>query len=158
MNIYIMRHGEAVPTHQARTDRERPLTENGRLQAMYMAQWLKAHYSVPSCILSSPFVRTTETAAIVAAQLEVKKPILYSDDLISGSAPEAAAGAILAQCAGDVLVVSHMPLVAQLTLWFAPGAVIERFPPATVACIDYDRQSAHGILLAQVSPSEVMPS
>lgn len=55
-----------------------PLTERGRDQARAAGRWLGGRY-VPAHVVSSPFQRARETAAIIAETLRV--PILIEDDL-----------------------------------------------------------------------------
>jgi phosphohistidine phosphatase len=151
-----MRHGQAEPPSNQVSDRDRKLTPYGEAQVFRMAQWMKTLGVTPDRILASPFHRTRQTATLMCQGLGVSaEDIVFDELLISGSEPELAAAWILTHAAPNVLVVSHMPLVAQLTLHFAPGAVVERFPPASVARIEYQMEVRHGILLAHVAPEEL---
>jgi phosphohistidine phosphatase len=114
MNLYFMRHAHAL-THDEwpGPDPERPLTEKGRHASDAAASGL-AHRSPPiSRIITSPYARAAETAAIVAARLGV--PVTSSEALtpefsLSGLA------AILAEAdwASNLLLVGHQPSMGQV--------------------------------------------
>jgi broad specificity phosphatase PhoE len=68
----LVRHGESegnrdkrFPNHLA------PLTELGRSQAQTAAEWIARRYN-PHLVVVSPFVRTHQTGAIIAAHLGVE--------------------------------------------------------------------------------------
>ncbi len=68
----LVRHGESegnrdrrFPNHLA------PLTELGRSQAQTAAEWIAGHHQ-PHLVVVSPFVRTHQTGAIIAAHLGVE--------------------------------------------------------------------------------------
>ena len=69
MYIILMRHGEAVPQTEDITNRERGLTPKGMRQARrssrMLARFLKDH---PIRIFTSPYVRTRQTACILAEE------------------------------------------------------------------------------------------
>jgi len=67
-NIYLIRHGQSEENvdHVARGDRAL-LTEGGRAQAMTVAERV-ARLEVTS-LISSPFVRTFETASVISARI-----------------------------------------------------------------------------------------
>lgn len=55
-----------------------PLTDRGREQARLAAQWIRSRHD-PRHVVSSPFARARETAAIIADILGV--PVVVEDDL-----------------------------------------------------------------------------
>lgn len=68
----LVRHGESegnrdrrFPGHLA------PLTDTGRSQAQTAAEWIARHHQ-PALVIASPFVRTHQTAVIIAAHLGVE--------------------------------------------------------------------------------------
>ena len=67
MYIILMRHGEAVPQTEDMENRERSLTPKGMRQARrssrILARFLKEN---PIRIFTSPYVRTRQTAGILA--------------------------------------------------------------------------------------------
>lgn len=71
----LVRHGESegnrdrrFPNHLA------PLTELGRSQAQAVAEWIARHHQ-PHLVVTSPFVRTHQTASIIAAHLGVEMAV-----------------------------------------------------------------------------------
>lgn len=76
MYIILMRHGEAVPQTEDITNRERGLTPKGMRQARrssrMLARFLKDH---PIRIFTSPYVRTRQTAGILAEECFAEESI-----------------------------------------------------------------------------------
>ncbi len=108
MNIYIMRHGQAVhPSSWHRGDEIRPLSKEGKKEAAKAAQGLaRAALSIQK-ILSSPFDRARETAEIVGKELGLA-PMLIKD-LASGAKAEHFRKVVSVQPETSILVVGHIP-------------------------------------------------
>jgi phosphohistidine phosphatase len=70
MEIQLLRHADAET--RAATDVERPLSDRGVRQASEVARFLKEHPTVPAVILTSPAVRTVQTAEILGRELGVE--------------------------------------------------------------------------------------
>lgn len=64
MNVYFLRHAEALPTDDItiHTDEERPLAEEGRQQVELMAGLISRKGLTFDVVLTSPLVRTRQTA------------------------------------------------------------------------------------------------
>ncbi|MSR70561.1 hypothetical protein EXS62_00770 [Candidatus Kaiserbacteria bacterium] len=79
---FVMRHGQAIYNTKDLTDHKgdphNPLTETGRLQAAATAAELKSK-SI-DLIITSPLLRTRETAAIVARELGVPESAVMVDE------------------------------------------------------------------------------
>ena len=75
MNLYLIRHGIAVDAGSSdyEDDLQRPLTSKGREKMKKIAQGLWELEVQLGLILSSPAMRTLETAKIIAHRLDVKK-------------------------------------------------------------------------------------
>lgn len=134
MNLYLMRHAHAGQREEwTGPDFERPLTEKGRRAAEAAASGL-AHRSPPiSRIITSPYVRAAETAAIVAARLGV--PVTTSDAL-SPSFGLSGLAAVLTEAgwAGDLLLIGHQPSMGQvLAALIGQGDVMVDMKKASVA-------------------------
>ncbi len=94
MNLYIIRHAIAMDadTDKYDDDVQRPLTAKGKEKMKKIAQGLWELEVQLDLILSSPAMRTLETARILANRLDVKKDKLiatnhlqatgYADELI----------------------------------------------------------------------------
>jgi phosphohistidine phosphatase len=88
----------------------------------------------PAAILTSPYVRARDSAAVLAGALGCDVPRITLGELIPEAEPEAALAAILAAAplATPVLVVAHLPLVGRLAQelvgddpGFSPGTWVE---------------------------------
>jgi len=64
--LTLLRHGQAQPADAAALDFERPLTQQGRLEARDMAERLLRRGLVPELILTSPAERALGSAQILA--------------------------------------------------------------------------------------------
>jgi phosphohistidine phosphatase len=90
MEIYVVRHGIAIDREDPKCppDPERYLTEEGIEKTKRVAAAVAALSSSPDLLLSSPYVRATQTAEIFAAALDYPKPkIRRTDLLLPGAEP-----------------------------------------------------------------------
>jgi len=113
-DLIILRHGEAG---YAPADHERTLTKTGQTQIRQQYFWLKEQGLKPELILYSPYQRTFETAGLATdffpeVTLQVE-PLLTPD-----ADPALAASFLLSLEQKRIMVVSHMPMVADLTASF----------------------------------------
>jgi phosphohistidine phosphatase SixA len=110
MRLYLVRHGEAEP---AADDELRELTPAGRGSVARLAEVCVAAGVRVDEIRHSPLVRARQTAEILAARLQP----LHGLREVSGIGPsgDAELAAIeLGLLDADVMVVTHMPFVAEL--------------------------------------------
>ena len=139
MRVYVVRHGEAAIIGGGL---ERELTPAGVEGAQRAGQLLFAED--PQLLLYSPRLRTTQTARQIESMchgLEIQE----SEAVLPPSGCyEVAAVLEEAEARGlnKVVLVSHMPLVAELVAWFLTGSTREYhlpgFPEAGVVCLDMD--------------------
>ncbi|MEK7498975.1 MAG: histidine phosphatase family protein [Patescibacteria group bacterium] len=89
--IYFVRHGETENNaRNIRQGPEGPLSERGREQALSTAKRFPKFNGRPDIIIASPYERTKETAAIIAAELHMS--VEYSDLLVERRNPSAIVG------------------------------------------------------------------
>ena len=90
MDIYIIRHAIAVDegTPGYEDDSQRPLTDKGRKKMRQIAKGLRSLGVEFDLILSSPYVRARETAAVVADVFKMNKKVAFTDNLIPMGEPE----------------------------------------------------------------------
>jgi phosphohistidine phosphatase len=127
MELYLLRHGPAVErgTRGFEDDAARPLTPKGRRQLRKISTAIKKLERDFDLILSSPFLRAKQTAEIVAAGLELKKRLKFSNALAPGGAAEI----LLRQLAREhsapktVLLVGHEPDLSRLISLLATGGL-----------------------------------
>ncbi len=111
MDLIVMRHGEA--SFGADSDALRELTPNGRAQALRTAKQLKPMVSENTLIYYSPFVRTEQTARLVADCLSLEmKP---EKSLQAGTDYRKIIEWLQAITDTNIIVISHNPMVSQLT-------------------------------------------
>jgi phosphohistidine phosphatase len=117
--LVLLRHAQAEAARAGLPDTERCLSPHGRLQAQGAAQRLASAGLQIEALLVSPAVRTRETAAIVAAELDIHHAPAFEPALYLGS-PEALLATV--KCCSEelstVLMVGHNPGLSQLAQLF----------------------------------------
>lgn len=143
MYIILMRHGEAVPQTEDITNRERGLTPKGMRQARrssrILARFLKEN---PIRIFTSPYVRTRQTAGILAEECFAEE-IHTADELLQTNW-QMVRNHIL-QEGSPIALVSHHPFLQAYLLTTCSAAV--KFDLAGIAVIDYDLKWNQGKLI-----------
>ena len=77
MEIYILRHGIAEERAPGKADRTRALTEKGRQKLRRVLERAQAARVSPSLILTSPYLRTVQTAEMAAEVLQYRGSIVH---------------------------------------------------------------------------------
>ena len=168
MRIYLARHGDATGPEE---NPRRPLSAKGRAEVERMASFLARSGVRPRRVIHSGKLRAGETAAILARVLVPGVMLEESENLGPEDSPErlvASAGNWVKAAmekrgrekskaaANDVLVVGHMPFMAQAVAAFvgAKGATeFADFATGAVACLDSeDGQGERWRLLWLVAP------
>lgn len=134
MLIALLRHGEAEA--RASRDAERALTAHGQREVASSIAQLKASGVAIQRIIASPYRRAQESAVIAAADLG-----LGHFDTEAGFTPDESPEQAMALCgfyAGEnILVVSHMPLVARLAYLLAGEGAPVSFATGQLCLIDW---------------------
>ncbi|HET8627975.1 MAG TPA: phosphohistidine phosphatase SixA [Thermomicrobiales bacterium] len=122
MELYLLRHGEAVARGPDGTDESRPLIDAGRAETR-QAAGAHARLGVElDLILTSPLVRAQQTASLVAEALRTSRGPEVCMALGPGGRPEDVLAALLAAGpVGRALLVGHMPGLGRLAGWLAWG-------------------------------------
>jgi phosphohistidine phosphatase len=133
MRLYVVRHGEALNQGGA----ERSLTPRGAIEVGQAAALLAAEDV--QWVLYSPKLRTRQTAErIIKAAINVRAA--EENSLLPPSQWQAVATAAERTAADRVVLVSHLPLVAELVGWFTdgdPGAYpLPGFPSGGIVTLD----------------------
>lgn len=114
VEIYLLRHADAGdPTVFRGDDAQRPLSDKGRRQASSMGRFLNRRGFHPDVIVSSPKMRSRQTAELVAAALDT--PVTL-DERLGGPLDLDALSEVVAAAAGKrkVLLVGHDPEFSEL--------------------------------------------
>lgn len=134
MNLFLMRHGEAL---SEREDLTRPLSETGREESEKIAFYLKKENIRFDKIYYSTLRRAAETARIVAVTLGLEHCLSERRGLSPNDSIESIADEIeqrvIESPEKNLLIVGHLPFLADLALHLAPqtGRAIA-FPTGTV--------------------------
>lgn len=138
MKIYIVRHGSAE--QGAVQDQGRKLSARGVQQAEGAGRWLAQQIQGKPRLLSSPYVRTQQTADSIARQCGLA--IETSGLLV----PEGDVSQLidrLSQTEGDAILVSHLPLVGHLAAMLVDGQMYDQpWSPAEVWILEGDIAAA----------------
>jgi len=133
-----MRHGQAVDPRAAASDAQRHLTAEGRLEAIRVAEALRAANLVPTQVYTSPLVRAVQTAEAVAHALALDAAIPARASLVPGGKTADSAELVHAHGGAErVLLVSHEPTVRVLSAHLG-GLDLPPFPTAGVACFSLE--------------------
>lgn len=118
MELYILRHAISVErdARGQKSDRDRPLTSEGRMKLRAIARTFGAMEPELDLILSSPYVRAQQTAMLLSRSIDVGVKFKLSVHLEPEGDPEQ-----LIRQLGDlhprprsVLLVGHEPYLSQL--------------------------------------------
>lgn len=107
--LWLMRHGESVHPEEAGSDYARTLTDRGRQQVAGLAQWLEGRVARPQRILHSPLVRTTQTAGLLAAGLQVADEVTCCDVMSPGMSAAGLLEYVRQRPDSPVVCIGHQP-------------------------------------------------
>lgn len=124
--LYLLRHGEAdhPPTVVFRHDAERTLNAEGRRKMERQARGLKALGLVIDAVVTSPYVRTRQTAEIVAAVYGLQEALLEAEELAPGATLKEIRRALKGVEGESVLVVGHAPDLGEAVGELTGGAAV----------------------------------
>jgi|TARA_R110000868_G_scaffold200228_4_gene447480 phosphohistidine phosphatase len=121
VKICIVRHGSAVVG--SLDDQHRGLTDKGRHQAQAAGGWLAEQEWQNPQIWVSPYYRAQQTAALISESMpldmENHASLIPSSD-VTPIVDE------LIERDGDVILVSHLPLVGRLAAYLVEGQVFDQ--------------------------------
>jgi phosphohistidine phosphatase len=141
MNLYLIRHAIAEDSERSGRDADRALTDEGKERMRQAAEGLRASGVRLDLVLTSPYRRAVETAAIVAAALggvECRE----LPELAAGAVPATVLAALRPYRTLEALaLVGHQPdlghLASQLLTGSADVCAIA-FKKGSVACFEID--------------------
>jgi phosphohistidine phosphatase len=141
MQIYLLRHGIAEDGRPGHADSERALTNEGRKKVRDVLTQAREAGVAPTMILSSPYRRAVQTAAIAADVFAYKEELLRTSVLEPGAAPRDAWEEIRVHKGEDqLLLVGHEPLFSSLGAFLlgSPTLLID-FKKGAVLRIDLEQ-------------------
>jgi len=148
MELYLLRHAIAVDreTGGYKNDCERPLTSQGRYKMKRIAQGMQILKLSFDTILSSPYIRAKETAAIVTEVLKIKTDsILLTKNLI----PDASFEPLIKEInnhlpsSQNILLVGHQPHLSGLVSYLLAGesSISIDFKKGGLCCLSTEKLS-----------------
>ncbi|MBN8431025.1 phosphohistidine phosphatase SixA [Microbulbifer salipaludis] len=136
MLLFVMRHGHAEPF--SKSDETRALTEDGRAEVAAVCKERASELAQVKTLWASPFVRTRQTAKIVADTFGLTVEI---QELLTGDTPVDQLLDALAQADPSVfplMLVSHQPLVGRLVNGLCGSGDEHPLGTASLACVRSD--------------------
>jgi phosphohistidine phosphatase len=144
--LYLIRHGIAESRGEAwPDDAKRPLTDQGVSRLRRSARGLVRLGMSIDVVLTSPLVRTRQTAEIVAAAFSPRPAIVNIDALAPGGTPSALAGELEKHGRRPhILIVGHEPGIGELAAWLVGMRHPIEFKKGAVCRIDVDSLPPRG--------------
>lgn len=136
MLLFVLRHGHAEPF--SRSDETRALTDSGRLEVTAVCKERASELAQVKTIWASPFVRTRQTAKIVADTFGLPMEI---QEALTADTPVSTLLEVLAGVSEKVfplLLVSHQPLVGKLVNGLCGSGDEHPMGTASLACLSAD--------------------
>jgi phosphohistidine phosphatase len=120
--LWLLRHGEAVPHDAAAPDDDRPLTARGEDQARSAGRALRALEVTFQAVYTSPKLRAVQTARLACEPLGIE-PIVHEPLRAGFSAADARELLLAGDDDQRVLVVGHNPDLEQVVQDITGGRV-----------------------------------
>jgi phosphohistidine phosphatase len=154
--LYLVRHGIAEERGDAwPDDSKRPLTANGVARLRKEARGLVRLGISFDAILTSPFVRTRQTAEILAAAFDPRPHLTPTEALT----PDGSYAAVIAEVAkqarrSKIALVGHEPGIGELAARLIGSRHPIPFKKGAICCIEVDAlpPAGPGALLWFVTP------
>lgn len=149
MQLYLMRHGDAVDVGQmgVKRDADRMLSDEGIEKTRAAAMGLRSLLEAPLIrVVASPLVRARQTAEIAAKAAAPGVEVELADALKSGAHASDALDWLHGQPAAPMLLVGHMPDLSALASFLvsATGQAGFHFKKAAVLCLHFNGRAAAG--------------
>jgi phosphohistidine phosphatase len=143
MQLWLMRHAEALNADGSGTDYDRRISEAGRRHVAQLGRWLKEHAERPDLIWHSPLVRARETAELLRGELGSDIRFEASNLVSPGMACDRLLSALASRSEQIVVCVGHQPDIGRCLAETVGGG---RFaiPPGTVAGVEFPQILAPG--------------
>ena len=145
-NIYILRHAKAVFAHNYDQDFERELSDTGKQEAALMASKILKNNITFDAIISSPAMRTKQTAEIVASNCSMPfAKIVYIEKLYQAMASDFMQ--VINQIDNQfssVLLVGHNPSVSDAAILLSLSE-IDHLPTAGMLHISFNNNNWQSI-------------
>jgi phosphohistidine phosphatase len=146
MNLYLVRHAEALPVGSGITrDADRPLSPRGETDAAMMGRVLSRIEPGISAILCSPLTRAVQTGTLCAAGFDPRPHVKPSDALLPGFR----FASLLQELTtigrdAKVVAIGHQPDLTNFMSYLVADAATEiGMPPGAVARLTLHPTGTH---------------
>jgi phosphohistidine phosphatase len=140
LELYLIRHGVAAERGEDYPDdSKRPLTSNGMAKLRKVAKGLNALDIGFDVIITSPLVRTKQTAEIIAGTLKDKPQVVVSDALAPAGTPAAVVQEIARHAKkARIALVGHEPNLGELAARLIGAKSPIEFKKGAICRIDFE--------------------
>jgi phosphohistidine phosphatase len=144
--LYLIRHGLADERGDGwPDDAKRPLTEDGIAQLRKAARGLARTGVTFDVIVTSPLVRTRQTAELFAAAFDPRPPIVATESLAPAGTPHAVLTDLAKQARRKrIALVGHEPSIGELAARLSGARHPLEFKKGAVCRIDVDALPPRG--------------
>ncbi|WP_173931569.1 histidine phosphatase family protein [Chelativorans sp. Marseille-P2723] len=152
--LFLLRHAEALQGKPGGSDKERPLSERGKDDAIALGRRMNAQAYRPSMVFCSDARRTRDTWAAISSGLPPPAPeTIYIPELYRGGTGDYRILAASSPAEGPLLIIGHNPMISQLALSLVRNgdesgraALASGFPPGALAVLEFPQP------LSQIAP------
>jgi phosphohistidine phosphatase len=136
--LYLIRHGVAEERGDAwPDDAKRPLTDDGTSQMRKAARGLARLGVAFDVVLTSPYVRTRQTADIIATAFQERPPVVAIESLAPGGSIQSVLSDLERQTRRSrIALVGHEPNIGELAARLAGARYPIEFKKGAVCRID----------------------
>ena len=124
MDLVVIRHAIAGDREEwartGRPDRDRPVTAEGRKRMQENARGLRALVPDLQLLVTSPYTRAVETAAVVVEEYG-ELEVVELPALAHGGSPEEIRDWLVPRAEEHIALVGHEPDLGYLISWFVVG-------------------------------------
>jgi phosphohistidine phosphatase len=147
MELYLIRHGIAAERGEEHPDdSKRPLTSKGIASLRREAKSLNALGVTFDQIITSPLVRTRQTADILAEALQGKPPVATSDSLAPAGTPAAVIQELNKHARkARVALVGHEPNLGELAARLIGAKRPLEFKKGAICRLDFEVLPPKGV-------------
>ena len=140
MQVFLIRHADAVDPSATLRDEHRYLTPHGRDQARALGDRLRWHDCGPSQVWCSPLVRAMQTAELALSRIDTNVDV-HTQPLLVPDAPAHAVVAALATLAPDaeIFLVGHEPSLSAIAALLTGGDEVGPVAKAEAIRVDDGR-------------------
>ena len=156
MKVFLVRHADAdADIPEGLDDAARSLTVKARVTAHAHFLGLRARMESAALILSSPLVRTVQTAQILSLALGLEVPLRAERSLLPDMPVGSLDGVLAAHSDSDLVLVGHNPsMPAMAAHLLAMQAFPRVVPPGTVIGLERGQAGARARLLFFAPPGQ----